>query len=71
MDICTCGRISVGLEVTEHRNWNPDCIVHGINSEWYNTDEQIQRRDEQNRRLRELQLLAAQKRKQAKQNDKP
>jgi hypothetical protein len=25
---CRCGRIKIGSEVTEHRNWNPDCPVH-------------------------------------------
>lgn len=32
---CVCGRIRVGMKVTENRNWNPDCPEHGIGSEWY------------------------------------
>jgi len=26
---CTCGRINIGMKVTEHRNWSPDCPKHG------------------------------------------
>jgi len=27
--VCTCGRINIGMKVTEHRNWSPDCPKHG------------------------------------------
>ena len=46
-DTCTCGRIKIGLEVTDARNWNPDCTEHGANSEWWNSPEQVAKRDEQ------------------------
>lgn len=26
---CTCPRICIGMQVTEHRNLSPDCPVHG------------------------------------------
>lgn len=26
---CTCPRIKVGMQVTEHRNLSPHCLVHG------------------------------------------
>lgn len=38
---CTCGRLAVGLTVTEARNWNPNCPDHGVKSPWYNSEEQI------------------------------
>lgn len=37
---CTCGRIAVGMTVTEIRNWNPDCAEHGTASAWWNSEEQ-------------------------------
>lgn len=55
---CTCGRIKVGSTVTESRNWNPDCTEHGTSSVWYNSPEQVERRKNQNKRLRELQIRA-------------
>ncbi len=51
---CSCGRIKIGFEVTEHRNWNPDCLEHGIGSAWYMSPEQIRKRAEQNERIRDL-----------------
>jgi hypothetical protein len=48
----------VGTTVTESRNWNPDCPDHGVESEWYQSDEQSLRRAEQNRNLRALQIQA-------------
>jgi hypothetical protein len=26
--LCTCARVKIGGEVTDHLNWNPDCPVH-------------------------------------------
>lgn len=40
-DDCTCGRIAVGMWVTNSRNWNPKCPDHGLESFWYNSDEQM------------------------------
>jgi len=58
MNDCRCGRIKIGMEVTESRNWNPDCPMHGLESEWYRSDEQSAKRQEQNDRLRDLQRQA-------------
>lgn len=55
---CTCGRICIGSEVTEHRNWNPDCSEHGTTSEWWRSPEQVAKRKADNERLRDLQLKA-------------
>jgi hypothetical protein len=55
---CRCGRIKIGFEVTEHRNWNPDCPEHGATSDWYRSPEQTAKRDAQRERLTELQRLS-------------
>ena len=54
---CKCGRIRIGMEVTELRNWNPDCPVHP----W--TDAM----QAQNDRAVELQRQAAQARREARE----
>lgn len=51
---CICSRIQVGTKLTEHRNLNPDCPVHGEKSEWYNSPEQVQIRKKRSDRLRAL-----------------
>lgn len=55
---CSCARIKVGMTVTESRNWNPDCPVHGTESDWYRSPEQVAKRREDSRRLRNLQRRA-------------
>ena len=57
-DGCSCGRITIGMTVTESRNWNPDCVEHGTDSAWYNSDTQRAARDAQNTRVIELQRQA-------------
>ncbi len=37
---CTCGRIVLGSEAADARNWNPDCPEHGTESVWWNSDAQ-------------------------------
>jgi hypothetical protein len=64
---CTCGRIAIGLEVTEHRNWNPDCPKHGTGSEWWNSEEQRAKRAARAERLAELQARARKARATARQ----
>lgn len=55
---CRCGRIKIGNEVTDHRNWNPECPEHGVSSDWYRSDEQVAKRAAQRERAIELQRLA-------------
>lgn len=62
---CTCGHIHIGHEVTELRNLNPDCQEHGYDSEWYNSPEQVAKRQAQNDRLRSLQAEARRRRQEA------
>ena len=57
-DTCTCGRIKVGNEVTELRNWNPDCAEHGTDSAWWNSPEQVAKRQE-NHNLLQIKARAA------------
>jgi len=56
---CTCGRIRIGTKVSDHLSWRPDCPVHGAASDWYNSPEQADRREQQRIRLRALQMEAA------------
>lgn len=62
MTSCTCGRIAVGGTITESRNLDPDCVVHGVNSYWYNTMEQKAKREESTMRTRNLQGRAHKRR---------
>jgi hypothetical protein len=55
---CKCGRIHIGSTATEHRNWNPDCPEHGVNSEWWRSPEQVEKRRVQSERLRDRQIQA-------------
>ena len=55
---CRCGVLMVGAEPTAARNWNPDCLEHGTESAWWNSDEQKVRRAAQSERLRALQVQA-------------
>jgi hypothetical protein len=48
----------VGNNLTEARNWNPDCDEHGRCSVWWNSSEQVEHRRIQNERLADLQQQA-------------
>jgi len=61
--ICTCSRIKLGSEVTEARNWNPDCVEHGVGSTWWNSEAEVLDRQLQSTRLRVLSTLARLRRK--------
>ena len=63
--VCSCGRIRVGRTVTEHRNWNPDCTEHGTASAWWKSPEQVEKREAQSQRLRDLQARAREARRAA------
>lgn len=62
----TCGQLYAGNTPTGAYNLAIDCPEHGIESEWYKSDEQVEKRQRQNERLRELQLQAREARKNAK-----
>lgn len=66
---CTCGRIKIGFEVTELRNWNPDCEAHGIGSDWYHSPEQVTKRETQNDRLKDLYRQVREARRKAKETN--
>jgi hypothetical protein len=55
---CTCGRITIGSEVTDLKNLDLDCPEHGVTSPWYNSPEQAEKRAAQDARLRDLQTQA-------------
>lgn len=59
---CTCGRVVVGMKVTNNRNWDPDCIHHGTESRWWNSPEEVARREAQRQQLEELWAKAREKR---------
>jgi hypothetical protein len=56
---CTCGHIRIGTKASDHRSWSPDCPAHGVASQWYNSAEQVERREQQRIRLKALQMEAA------------
>jgi hypothetical protein len=60
---CDCGRIKIGSEVTEARNWSPDCPEHGTDSAWYQSETQVVSRQLQSTRLRVIQTIARLRRK--------
>lgn len=64
---CTCGELKIDGRGTGSFDWNPDCAEHGTTSGWYNSDEQKNKRAKQSQRLRELQSLAAERRREAQQ----
>lgn len=63
---CRCGRIRVGLEITESRNWDPSCPEHGLASTWWNSPDQTAKREADSGRLRDIQQQARQARRQAR-----
>jgi len=65
-EACRCGRIAVGMTVTNNRNWNGDCPEHGLTSAWWNSPAQVARRQKQNAELRDLYQQARQAREAAK-----
>lgn len=52
---CRCGRIRIGSEVTEARNLNPACPVHGLDTDYWSSPELVA----QNARSVEMQRRAA------------
>jgi len=44
-DVCSCPHLFLDLRETESRNWNPDCPEHGIQSDWYQSEEQKAKRE--------------------------
>jgi hypothetical protein len=54
MTKCTCSYIQIGYKTSNTKNLNPDCPLHGTDSVWYNSPEQVKKRDERSQRLREL-----------------
>lgn len=62
---CVCGRIAVGMTVTEARNWNPACPEHGTESEWWNSGEQKARRERRRAEVADLQRRAREARRAA------
>ncbi|MFE6500733.1 hypothetical protein [Kitasatospora sp. NPDC057738] len=55
---CTCGRIAIGLEVTDHREWHRDCRQHGVYSTWWNSPEQQAARETRRQSSIDLQARA-------------
>lgn len=56
---CQCAQIYVGgMPAPDTREWKSYCPVHGVDSEWYNSDEQRQRRKTKSQELVDLQKRA-------------
>lgn len=62
MSPCTCGIVRLGAKEVG-RNWSENCYEHGVESEWYNSEEQVEKRKKDRDRLRSLQLQAREARK--------
>ena len=58
MTECTCPYIHVGMKKTDSRNWSPKCLLHGIESEYWNSEGQKAKRKAMSERTIELQRLA-------------
>lgn len=59
---CRCGRIRLGHEITENRNLNLDCPVHGIGTDYWSSPAmtaQIERAAEWQRRAARARHIAA------------
>lgn len=57
----------MGLEVTQTLNWNPECPEHGLESEWWNSPEQVALRAENRQRLIKKYREAAEARRKARE----
>lgn len=51
---CTCSYIQIGTKISNNQNLNPDCPLHGTDSLWYHSPEQVKKREERSQRLRKL-----------------
>jgi len=57
-ELCTCRRIMLKGEDSGSRSLDPDCPMHGEQSAWYNSPEQVGRRAQRSQRLIDLQNQA-------------
>lgn len=58
MGECECARVYVGTQLSDNRNWNPDCPQHGIQSAWWKSPEQVMLRRQKADQLADLQAKA-------------
>lgn len=42
-ETCSCSRLRVGMDVTSHRNLDPNCQVHGVGTDYWNGPARAQR----------------------------
>jgi hypothetical protein len=54
MSECTCSQIMLGTKPSGNLNLDLDCPIHGTDSPWYNSLEQVQKRADRSQRLRDL-----------------
>jgi hypothetical protein len=54
MTQCTCRVILLKGQDSGSRSLDPDCPVHGENSAWYNSPEQVAHRARRSQRLHDL-----------------
>ena len=59
---CTCARLSVGLTITNDRDWRPDCPEHGKGTSYYR-EIFLPQQARQNARIDELRRMKAERRK--------
>lgn len=68
MSPCTCRRLKVGLTVTDARDWDCECPLHGTGSQWWNDPERVAKREADRLRLIDLQRRAREARQSARAN---
>jgi len=59
---CTCPHIKVGSEITENRNLDPDCPLHGVGTDYWSSPAlaaQVARSVEMQRRAARARRIAA------------
>lgn len=68
---CTCSEIQLdGNYQGQHTgsfNWNPRCQQHGLGTAWYDSPEQVAKREARSTRLRDLQRQAREAKAKARQ----
>jgi len=55
---CWCSEVYIGGNRTGAREWKSDCPKHGLNTDWYESDDQRARRENAHDRLNHANTLA-------------
>ena len=56
------------MKLTDSRNWNPDCVTHGVGTDWYTDPKRVARRKVDRDRTIDLQRRAREARQKARES---